>query len=52
LLTQPQHLLPQQEIFGLEGIAVAGDPGTGGLGSHPGSTLTTHARRHEDPDVS
>jgi hypothetical protein len=52
LLAQPQHLLPQQIIFGLQGIAVTGDPGAGGLGSHPASTLTPHAHRHDDPDLS
>jgi hypothetical protein len=52
LLTQPEHLLPQQIIFGLQSIAVTGDPGAGGLGSHPGSTLTAHAHRHYDPDRS
>ena len=52
LLAQPQHLLPQQIIFGLQGIAITGDPGAGGVGSHPASTLTAHAHRHEDPDRS
>ena len=52
LLAQPQHFLPQQVIFGLQGITIAGDPGTGSVGSDPGSTLTTHARRHEDPYCS
>jgi hypothetical protein len=49
LLAQPQHLLPQQIIFGLQGIAITGDPGAGGLGTHPTSTLTAHAHRHDDP---
>ena len=52
LLAQPQHLLPQQIIFGLQGIAITGDPGAGGLGSHPASTLTAHAHRHDDLDRS
>jgi hypothetical protein len=44
--------LPQQIIFGLQGIAITGDPGAGGLGSHPASTLTAHAHRHDDLDRS